>query len=203
MPRTLKERPTKEIVSLVRTYFCSGCNIPALASNAQESKDCDKIYKGLSTMFDILCSKFCVHHRQSSACQAPSTDNNRAETRHGTDVKEDARVGSKNGSKRVKEPVLVVGLELLLVLLLQAKGDLHWDNSCLLPFDPVRQGDGYFRGRKKSEKSCVVRRTFSRYMRRHRLLVDVINHDLFRYALLATRTLIDGELIFRRLSLTM
>ena len=124
-------------------------------------------------MFDILCSKFCVHHRHSSACQAPSTENNRAETRHGTDVKEDAKVGSK----RVKKPVVVVGLELLLGLLLQAKGDLYWDNSFLLPFDPVRQGDGYFKGRKKSEKSCVVRRTFGRYMRCHRLLVDVISHD--------------------------
>ena len=29
---------------------------------------------------------------------------NRAETRHGTDVKENANVGSKNGPKRIKEP---------------------------------------------------------------------------------------------------
>ena len=29
---------------------------------------------------------------------------NRAETRHGTDVKEDANVGPKNGPKRIKEP---------------------------------------------------------------------------------------------------
>ena len=76
-------------------------------------------------MLDILYSKFCVHHRHSKACRAPSTDDTRAETRHGTDVKADANVGSENGSEHDKEPVLVVGVGFLLVLLLQAEGDLR------------------------------------------------------------------------------
>ena len=36
-------------------------------------------------------------------------------------MKEDANVGLKNGSERVKEPVLAVAVDLLLVLPLQAK----------------------------------------------------------------------------------
>jgi len=64
---------------------------------------------------------------------------NRVEARYGNNVKEDANVGSKNGSERVKEPVLAVGVDLLLVVLLQAEGDLHQVNSFLLAFDLVRQ----------------------------------------------------------------
>ena len=90
-------------------------------------------------MLDILYSKFCVHHRHPSACRAPSTDDNRAETRYGTDVKADANVGPENGSEHAKEPVLVAGVGLLLVLLLQAEGDLRWDSSFLLAFGPVRR----------------------------------------------------------------
>jgi len=103
---------------------------------------------------------------------------NRAETRYGTDLKEDANVGLKNGSERVKEPVLEVGL--LLVLLLQAEDDLHWEDSFRLAFDRFRQGGGYCRGRKTAEKTCVVRRTLGSlpiYMRCHRLPINDIGHD--------------------------
>ena len=41
----------------------------------------------------------------------PSTDDDQTETRHGTDVKKDARVGSKNELERVKEPVPVVEVD--------------------------------------------------------------------------------------------
>jgi hypothetical protein len=105
---------------------------------------------------------------------------NRAENRHSTDVKEDANIELKDGSERVKEPVLVAGLDLLLVLLLQAEDDLHRVNSLLLTFDLVRQGGGYYRGRKTAEKTCVVRRTLDSvliYALRHRLPVDDIGCD--------------------------
>jgi hypothetical protein len=59
------------------------------------------------------------------------------ETRYGTDVKKDANVGSKNGTGHVKEPVPVVGVDLLPALLLQAEGNLHQDSSFLLAFDLV------------------------------------------------------------------
>ena len=61
-------------------------------------------------MLGILYSESCIHYRHSSGCRAASTDDNRAETRHGTDVKEDANIGSKNGSERIKEPELAWGL---------------------------------------------------------------------------------------------
>ena len=108
---------------------------------------------------------------------------NRVGTRHGTDVKENANVGLKNRSQRVKEPVLNAGVHLLLVLLLQAEEDPHRDDSFLLAFDLVRQGDGYCRGRKTAGKTCVGRRTLGNaliYMRRHRLPV----HDISQYALM-------------------
>ena len=64
----------------------------------------------------------------------------RAENRHSTDVKEDANVGLKDRPEHVKEPILVVRLDLLLALLLQAEDDLYRVNSLLLTFDLVRQG---------------------------------------------------------------
>jgi len=73
-------------------------------------------------------------------------------------MKEDANVGLKNGSEWVNEPVLVVGVDLLLVLPLQAKDDLHRDNSFLIDFDPVRQAGGYCRGRNTAERTCAVTR---------------------------------------------
>jgi hypothetical protein len=60
---------------------------------------------------------------------------NRAEARHRTDVQKDANVRLKDRSKRVEEPA--VRVELLLVFLLQAKDDLHRDNSFLRAFDLV------------------------------------------------------------------
>ena len=60
----------------------------------------------------------------------------RTETRHGTDV-EDANVGLYNRPERVQESVLVIRVDILL-LLVQAVDDLHWDNSFLLVFDLVR-----------------------------------------------------------------
>ena len=42
----------------------------------------------------------------------------RVENRHSTEVKKDANIGLKDESEHVEEPVLVVGLDLLLVLLL-------------------------------------------------------------------------------------
>ena len=59
------------------------------------------------------------------------------------------------------------------------------------------EGDGYWRGRKEAEKSCVGRRTFSSvliYMGRHRLPVDDINHDALP---IRGTTLRVCELIFR------
>ena len=60
---------------------------------------------------------------------------NRAGARHRTDVQKDANVRLKNRSKSVEEPA--VRVDLLLVFLLQAKDDLHRDNSFLRTFDLV------------------------------------------------------------------
>ena len=104
---------------------------------------------------------------------------NRAENRHGIDVNdsEDKNIELKDGSERVKEPVLEVGIGLLLVLLLQADDGLRRDNSFLLAFNLVRQGDGYYRGRKTARKTCVVKRTVLICMSRYRVPVDDISHD--------------------------
>jgi hypothetical protein len=91
----------------------------------------------------------------------------RAETRHGTDV-EDANVGLKS--------VLVIRVDIL-ILLVQAEDGLHWDNSFLLAFDLVRQGDGNGRGRETVEKTCVVRHTLGSvliYTCRHMLPVGTL-----------------------------
>jgi len=58
---------------------------------------------------------------------------NRARTRHRTDVEEDANDRLKNGPKRIEEPA--VRIDLLLVFLLQAKDDLHGNNTLLRAFD--------------------------------------------------------------------
>jgi len=60
---------------------------------------------------------------------------NRARTRHRTDVEEDANDRLKNGPKRIEEPA--VRIDLLLVFLLQAKDDLHGNNTLLRAFDLV------------------------------------------------------------------
>ena len=41
----------------------------------------------------------------------PSTDDDLTETRHGTGAKKDTRVGSRDGTERVKEPVPVVEVD--------------------------------------------------------------------------------------------
>ena len=60
---------------------------------------------------------------------------NRAGSRHRTDVQKHANVRLKNRSERVEEPA--VRIDLLLVFLLQAKDDLHGDNSFLRAFNLV------------------------------------------------------------------
>lgn len=65
---------------------------------------------------------------------------NRAGTRLGTDIEEDANVGLKNRAKRIEEPA--VGVDLLLIFLLQTKDDLHGNNTFLRAFDLVRWGNG-------------------------------------------------------------
>ena len=68
----------------------------------------------------------------------------RAGTRHGTDIEEDANVRLENRAKCVEEPAM--GVDLLLIFLLQAKDDLHGNNTFLRAFDLVRWGDGDCRG---------------------------------------------------------
>jgi len=63
---------------------------------------------------------------------------NRAENRHSADVKDSEGVELKDGSERVKELVLEVVIDILLILFLQPNDDLHWDNSFLLALDLVR-----------------------------------------------------------------
>lgn len=86
---------------------------------------------------------------------------NRAGTRHGTDIEEDANVRLENWAKRVEEPAM--GVDLLLIFLLQAEDDLHGNNTFLRAFDLVRWGNGDCKGGKTDGKSkrrgyalCVV-----------------------------------------------
>ena len=60
---------------------------------------------------------------------------NRGGAGHHTDVQKDANVRLKNRPKRVEEPS--VRIDLLLTFLLQAKDDLHGDNSFLRTFNLV------------------------------------------------------------------
>jgi len=60
---------------------------------------------------------------------------NRARARHRTDVQEDANDRLKNGPKCVEEPA--VRIDIFLLFLLQAKDDLHGNNTLLRPFDLV------------------------------------------------------------------
>ena len=78
---------------------------------------------------------------------------NRAGTRNCADVEEDANVRMKDRSKCVEEPAM--GIDLILVLLLQTKDYLHRDNSFLLAFDLARCGNGYCRERKTAGKPSV------------------------------------------------
>jgi hypothetical protein len=71
---------------------------------------------------------------------------NGARTRHGTNVEEDANVGLKDRAKGIEEPA--VGVDLLLVFLLQAKDDLHGNNAFLRAFDLVRRGNRDCKGHK-------------------------------------------------------
>ena len=76
--------------------------------------------------------------------------------------------------------VLPVEVDLLVLVIQAEEGDLHRDNSFLVAFDLVRQGNGYCRGRKTAWKTCIVRRTLHSvfiYIRHHILPVDGINHD--------------------------
>jgi hypothetical protein len=75
---------------------------------------------------------------------------NRAGTRNGADIEEDANVRMKDRSKCVEEPAM--GIDIFLVLLLQTKDYLHGENSFLRAFDPARWGNGYCRGRKTAGK---------------------------------------------------
>ena len=71
---------------------------------------------------------------------------NRAGTKHGTDIEENANVRLENRAKRVEEPAM--GVDLLLVFLLQAKDDLHGNNTFLRAFNLVRWSNGDCRGSK-------------------------------------------------------
>jgi hypothetical protein len=79
---------------------------------------------------------------------------NRARTRHRTDVEEDANDRLKNGPKRIEEPA--VRIDLLLVFLLQAKDDLHRNNTLLRAFDLVRWTNGNCKGRKATRKTSIA-----------------------------------------------
>jgi hypothetical protein len=76
---------------------------------------------------------------------------NGAGTRYETNVQEDANVGLKNRAKCVEEPAM--GIDPLLRVLLQAKDDLHGDNTSLCTFYLVRRGKGDCREHKTAGKT--------------------------------------------------
>jgi hypothetical protein len=65
---------------------------------------------------------------------------NRARARLCTDIEQDANIGLENGAKGVKEPTM--GIDLLLVFLLETKDDLHGNNAFLRPFELVGRRNG-------------------------------------------------------------
>ena len=78
---------------------------------------------------------------------------NRAPSGHRTDVQKHANARLKTLSKRVEEPALRI--DLLLVFFLQAKDDLHGDNSVLRAFNLVSWGDRDYRGLETAGKGSV------------------------------------------------
>ncbi len=65
---------------------------------------------------------------------------NRARTRLCTDIEQDANIGLENRAKGVKEPTM--GIDLLLVFLLETKDDLHGNNAFLRSFELVGRRNG-------------------------------------------------------------
>ena len=65
---------------------------------------------------------------------------NRAWTRHCTDIEQDANIGLENGAKGVEEPTM--GIDLLLIFLLETKDDLHGHNTFLRAFELVGRRNG-------------------------------------------------------------
>ena len=59
--------------------------------------------------------------------------------RHRSHIQEDTHIGLENGAKGVEEPPM--GVDLLLVKLLEAEDDLHRDGAALRAFD--LHGGGY------------------------------------------------------------
>ena len=65
---------------------------------------------------------------------------NRAWTRHCTNIEQDANIGLENGTKGVEEPTM--GIDLLLIFLLETKDDLHRHNTLLRAFKLVGRRNG-------------------------------------------------------------
>lgn len=65
---------------------------------------------------------------------------NRAWTRHRTDVEQDANIGLENGAKGVEEPTM--GIDLLLIFLLETEDNLHGHNAFLRAFELVGRRNG-------------------------------------------------------------
>jgi hypothetical protein len=65
---------------------------------------------------------------------------NRSGSGLGTNVKKDADVGLENGTKGVEEPTM--GVDLLLILLFEAKHDLHRNDTLLRALYLVGWCDG-------------------------------------------------------------
>ncbi len=89
---------------------------------------------------------------------------NRARTRHCTDVEQDANIGLENGAKGIEEPTM--GIDLLLVLLLETKDDLHRYNIFLRAFELVGRCNGDCRRCETIRSDGTSRQTHSEWYTR-------------------------------------